>query len=487
MLIFNCTQAAQDFFTVTRKGEKQTIVTAPPASDMAEDAKHLSYADGSPARPFQWVLHAVTVKRKNCLVAMEVNTRLSITVTAVKKGDIEHFLAYFRANLLALISGYALAYDVWQPAEAETRENEGLAHLAETRMFRRSDRSVQAHINEVVHILRDAVDETPALFDNTGTLLRFNEFCNNYLRKSRAFPDQDYIVPAEEMLIYWQQQYLNATPEQVADIRQRLADRKRSKYQGIIEDITAKHQSSPQDKPAAADKTQVFFPQAGSVGDADLVFLDEMLAKYATEDSLENASTLHGFLTAIVSAPSMLPPSQWLADIWGGEGLQPAWKNIEEAQRFIGALFSMMNSISRELMESPQTFGAMFTGSYDCPEVADWCFGYTCGVSLDEEAWYEMPDALQDQLDLLDTYALLVEVGSQHLPQRELQERANHVIDAATRLHAYWLKQRTPMMMPANIGKPPPTTQPVVSQKLVGRNDPCPCGSGKKYKKCCLH
>ena len=24
-----------------------------------------------------------------------------------------------------------------------------------------------------------------------------------------------------------------------------------------------------------------------------------------------------------------------------------------------------------------------------------------------------------------------------------------------------------------------------VSEKTVGRNDPCPCGSGKKYKKCC--
>jgi len=22
--------------------------------------------------------------------------------------------------------------------------------------------------------------------------------------------------------------------------------------------------------------------------------------------------------------------------------------------------------------------------------------------------------------------------------------------------------------------------------KKVGRNDPCPCGSGKKYKRCCL-
>jgi len=27
--------------------------------------------------------------------------------------------------------------------------------------------------------------------------------------------------------------------------------------------------------------------------------------------------------------------------------------------------------------------------------------------------------------------------------------------------------------------------QPVLAKKTVGRNDPCPCGSGKKYKKCC--
>ncbi len=28
---------------------------------------------------------------------------------------------------------------------------------------------------------------------------------------------------------------------------------------------------------------------------------------------------------------------------------------------------------------------------------------------------------------------------------------------------------------------PPPAPHP-----KIGRNDPCPCGSGKKYKKCCL-
>ena len=27
--------------------------------------------------------------------------------------------------------------------------------------------------------------------------------------------------------------------------------------------------------------------------------------------------------------------------------------------------------------------------------------------------------------------------------------------------------------------------EPAKSDRSVGRNDPCPCGSGKKYKKCC--
>ena len=32
----------------------------------------------------------------------------------------------------------------------------------------------------------------------------------------------------------------------------------------------------------------------------------------------------------------------------------------------------------------------------------------------------------------------------------------------------------------------PPPVQPIhKGDKEIGRNDPCPCGSGKKYKKCC--
>jgi len=40
---------------------------------------------------------------------------------------------------------------------------------------------------------------------------------------------------------------------------------------------------------------------------------------------------------------------------------------------------------------------------------------------------------------------------------------------------------------PKDAAKPnaPPPKAPIRVGKKVGRNDPCPCGSGKKYKDCC--
>jgi preprotein translocase subunit SecA len=36
----------------------------------------------------------------------------------------------------------------------------------------------------------------------------------------------------------------------------------------------------------------------------------------------------------------------------------------------------------------------------------------------------------------------------------------------------------------AQENKPKEVAVPVQAEKSVGRNEPCPCGSGKKYKKC---
>ncbi len=43
----------------------------------------------------------------------------------------------------------------------------------------------------------------------------------------------------------------------------------------------------------------------------------------------------------------------------------------------------------------------------------------------------------------------------------------------------------TPMQQPTHTNRDePPTRMPVQAGKKIGRNDPCPCGSGRKYKKC---
>jgi preprotein translocase subunit SecA len=45
--------------------------------------------------------------------------------------------------------------------------------------------------------------------------------------------------------------------------------------------------------------------------------------------------------------------------------------------------------------------------------------------------------------------------------------------------------QREKVAEPAIASHGEEARKPVVKSDKVGRNDACPCGSGKKYKKCC--
>ena len=43
-------------------------------------------------------------------------------------------------------------------------------------------------------------------------------------------------------------------------------------------------------------------------------------------------------------------------------------------------------------------------------------------------------------------------------------------------LYSYWRERPV---------DPRPTEELLVRRVKIGRNEPCPCGSGKKYKRCC--
>ncbi len=56
------------------------------------------------------------------------------------------------------------------------------------------------------------------------------------------------------------------------------------------------------------------------------------------------------------------------------------------------------------------------------------------------------------------------------------REMSHHELSRFVKIDGHWFYQDGDVVRPKPIVKDP---------SKVGRNEPCPCGSGKKYKKCC--
>lgn len=215
------------------------------------------------------------------------------------------------------------------------------------------------------------------------------------------------------------------------------------------------------------------------LSEADFDFIDEVLLKYGNDDSILDVSELDGFFTAIVSGPEMIPPSRWFPVLWGGEGREPEWESEAEMQRFLTLVMRHMNFVSGILMEQPENFEALFNlnplSKQTIYIVEEWCFGYMRGVDLGH--WPELPDEIDTWLEAIAFHGR--EEHFDVLRELSLDEHQHTVSDiepAVRKLHAYWLSKREHL-----------SPEPIRALSKVGRNEPCPCGSGKKYKQCCLH
>lgn len=228
------------------------------------------------------------------------------------------------------------------------------------------------------------------------------------------------------------------------------------------------------------------------INESDIDFVGDMLMKYGNDDSILDVSELDGFLTAIVSGPNMILPSQWLPEVWGGADHSPAWESEQEVNRFMGTVMAMMNSSASCLVDAPEEFTAMFNINQAAePEVIvaeEWCFGYMRGVRLGD--WPELPDEINTWLEAIALHGL--EENFPVLEQLTLEEHQQTVTEiepAARKLHKYWLDKRAhlaPGRRTSASHRPSANVLPFVrAQPKIGPNAPCPCGSGKKYKKCC--
>jgi len=223
----------------------------------------------------------------------------------------------------------------------------------------------------------------------------------------------------------------------------------------------------------------------------DLDFIDDILAKYGNDDAILDASELDGFLTAIVSGPDLILPSQWLPAVWGGEDNSPAWESQSELTRFIGIVMAMMNSNASALTEAPESFAALFNSSSAVAPaimiVEEWCSGYMRGVHLGN--WPDLPDELANCLGAIALHGLVENLPVlEQLTLEEYRQTVAEVEPAVLKLHQYWLSLRAHLAPrhPMPGGPPMGKLMPFVRQQpKIGPNEPCRCGSGRKYKKCC--
>lgn len=219
--------------------------------------------------------------------------------------------------------------------------------------------------------------------------------------------------------------------------------------------------------------------KTGPLTESELEWLDETIAKYASDASIIDVSELDGMLTAILSSPLEIEPAEWMFAVWGGADHVPHWATDRERDRFVNLTLQHMSDIADRLNDYPDQFEPLFgTRDEEGQEltiVEEWCYGYQRGVRLSD--WSGLPQEQQTALGCIALHGDEEKSAAlEGFSADQYLESVDKIRPAALALFDYWMDNP----------KDAPVKQPIKNENKVGRNDPCPCGSGKKYKQCCL-
>ncbi len=195
--------------------------------------------------------------------------------------------------------------------------------------------------------------------------------------------------------------------------------------------------------------------------------IGDYLLLYGSDEAIWCGSELDGFVAAVACAPKTIMPTTWIPLIWGGEKHAPNWEDEQELSRFSSALFVYYNIVKQDFQA--RSYEPVFQES-DGPEdllvAEEWCNGFLRGIDL----WEELSADNMAQLErcLHPIHHFSTREGTSTLESKTTAQMLELQAGIQSRLEALY--------------------QHLFKPVKVGRNDPCSCGSGKKYKKCCgLH
>ncbi len=229
--------------------------------------------------------------------------------------------------------------------------------------------------------------------------------------------------------------------------------------------------------------------------DAEIDRLEELLSNIEAMPDAMCVSELDGYVAGLVLCPDMIMPSEWLPEVWGLDG-EPEFESLQQAQDTIGAVMAHYNRVAANLADRRKPYEIVLEHAEgeDEPFWEFWVAGFFQAMRLRPDAWKAYWEA--DDENIVSAMAVMaalvdLEAGESPLPedkQAELAEAAPDVIPSLIAAMNDWIKAQAPTGMskitPDWLQAANSNTGPARSNK-TGRNELCPCGSGRKYKRCC--
>ena len=214
--------------------------------------------------------------------------------------------------------------------------------------------------------------------------------------------------------------------------------------------------------------------------------LNELLFALPVDNMPMTLSELDGYVTGVLACPERISPSEWLPEVWGETG-DAQFADQKAAEETIGAVMEHYNSVAGTMTRS-----LWIEPIYEVDPNSDetlwepWVDGFTRAMRLRPGAWENLLDQADDETRATVIFMMALQdiyTGNSKFTDDEIDDIDREAPDMIPNCVATILHQSRPELagaVPANLPGMPHRATP-----RTGRNDPCSCGSGRKYKHCC--
>ena len=216
--------------------------------------------------------------------------------------------------------------------------------------------------------------------------------------------------------------------------------------------------------------------------------LSEILARFSGQGAM-SLEELDGFFAALSCGPDNVLPSEYLPEIWGDDMVnENAFSAQPMLQEFISLVTRHWNATCHTLQSGDVFTPLLLEDEHGVVRANDWAIGFMRGMELRRKEWAPLLDNEESGGSIVPIFAL----AHEHDPDPKMRPykepisdelRENLIVGAAAgvmRIYRYFEAQRLSGTRTHGDTATFRRTTP-----KIGRNDRCPCGSGKKFKQCC--